>query len=64
MSMATLTFNTTEDPIVSARAISTVLNLWLAEQPRPEAAPPASVKFAYDEPGNLKSVIVTLGDEK
>ncbi|KJK09307.1 hypothetical protein [Pseudomonas tussilaginis] len=58
--MATITFDDGEDPIVCARAISTVLALWLKEQPRPEQAPPASVKFAYSDSGDLKSVTVSL----
>ncbi|MNJ57530.1 hypothetical protein D3C77_531220 [compost metagenome] len=61
--MATITFDDGEDPIVCARAISTVLALWLKEQPRPDQAPPATVKFAYSDEGDLRSVVVTLGEQ-
>lgn len=56
--MATVTFSST-DPAAEARALATTLNLWLAEQPRPEQAPPATVRFTYD--GELlHTVVVTL----
>ncbi|MFG0325038.1 hypothetical protein ACF8EF_22305 [Pseudomonas sp. zjy_15] len=61
--MATVTFDENEDPVAAARALATTLNLWLAEQPRPEQAPPATVRFAYTEDGDLKAVTVTLGDD-
>ncbi|MCO1621322.1 hypothetical protein ACN99C_11675 [Pseudomonas alloputida] len=58
--MATVTF--TDDPVAEARALATTLALWLREQDPPEAAPPASVKFAYTEAGALKSVTVVLAE--
>lgn len=61
--MAVVTFDPNEDAVAAARALATTLNLWLAEQPRPEQAPPATVNFAYAEGGDLKSVTVTLGDD-
>lgn len=62
--MAVITFSSTEDPVAEARALATTLALWLREQEPPtDAAPPATVRFAYTEDGDLKSVTVTLGDD-
>lgn len=58
--MATVIF--TDDPVAEARALATALNLWLREQPQPEAAPPATVKLVY-EGELLHTVTVTLGDD-
>lgn len=60
--MAVVSFDPNEDAVAAARALATTLNLWLAEQPRPEQAPPAMVKFAYDG-DRLHTVYVTLGDD-
>ncbi|WP_191830885.1 hypothetical protein [Pseudomonas fluorescens] len=57
--MAMLTFSST-DAVAEARALATTLNLWLREQPRPEQAPPATVKFSYGADGALETVTVTL----
>lgn len=58
MTVATITFS--ENPVAEARAIVSVLSLWLAEQPRPEQAPPAKAHCSYGDDGNLKAVVVTL----
>ncbi|CAO3303387.1 MULTISPECIES: hypothetical protein [unclassified Pseudomonas] len=61
--MATLIIDENEDPVAAARAVASALTLWLASQPRPESAPPASGHCKYDEAGNLRSLNVTLGDD-
>ncbi|MNJ31092.1 hypothetical protein D3C77_257160 [compost metagenome] len=58
--MSTLTFSSGEDPVAVARALSTVLNLWLAEQPQEDKAPPAKAAFVYTADGALGSVVLTL----
>ncbi|MNH45563.1 hypothetical protein D3C79_1080460 [compost metagenome] len=61
--MATVTFSST-DSVSEALAVKLALSLWLSEQPKPEAAPPARAHCKYDESGNLRSLNVTLGEEK
>ncbi|MDH0707034.1 hypothetical protein N5D53_10950 [Pseudomonas sp. GD03862] len=59
--MATVTFSST-DSVSEALAVKLALSLWLASQPRPESAPPASGHCKYDEAGNLRTLTVTLGE--
>lgn len=59
--MATVIFGT--DPAAEARALVTTLSLWLAEQPRPEQAPPAEARFEYNNE-LLHLVVITLDDKK
>lgn len=61
--MATVTFSST-DSVSEALAVASALRLWLSEQPKPEAAPPARAHCRYDENGDLRTLTVTLGDEK
>lgn len=58
--MAVITFSSTEDPVAVAQAAMAALSLWLASQPRPESAPPASGHCKYDEDGKLTAIVVSL----
>lgn len=58
--MATLIIDENEDPVAAARAVASALTLWLASQPRPESAPPASGHCKYDEDGKLTAIVVSL----
>jgi hypothetical protein len=59
--MATVTF--TDDPVAEARAVVAALSLWLTEQLKPESAPPARAHCKYDENGDLRTLVVTLGGD-
>lgn len=61
--MAVITFSST-DSVSEALAVKLALSLWLSEQPKPEAAPPARATCKYDENGDLRTLTVTLGGEK
>ena len=61
--MAVITFSST-DSVSEALAVASALSLWLSEQPKPEAAPPARATCKYDEAGNLRTLVVIVGDEK
>ncbi|WHH52870.1 hypothetical protein QFA96_12275 [Pseudomonas sp. Ap32] len=58
--MATVTFDENEDPVAAARAVASALTLWLASQPRPESAPPASGHCMYGGDGKLTAIVVSL----
>lgn len=62
--MAVVTFG--DDPVDEARALQSLLSLWLAEQTLPERATPAQAHCKYDEDGNLRTLTVVLdeGEEK
>ncbi len=50
------------DPLNEARALLSVLSLWILDQPRPEQAPPAKAHCSYDDDGDLRTVTVTLAE--
>jgi len=58
--MATVTFG--DDPVSEARALQSLLAMWLAEaeQTLPERATPAQAHCKYDEDGNLRTLTVVL----
>lgn len=59
--MAVVTFG--DDPVGEARALQSLLAMWLAEQKTlPERATPAQAHCKYDEDGNLRTLTIVLDE--
>jgi hypothetical protein len=61
--MATVTFNSAENPVAEAQALSEALNIWLSEQTPVQRLHPSEVKFTYGEDGYLRAIVVTEAGE-
>jgi hypothetical protein len=60
--MAKVTFD--GNPVAEARALLSVLSLWLSEQEPPLLAPPATARCTYTDDGDLRTLTVTLDEAK
>ncbi|MDM9599232.1 hypothetical protein QTN23_06990 [Pseudomonas shirazica] len=60
--MAVVTFG--DDPVSEARALQSLLAMWLAEQQTllPERATPAQAHCKYNEDGNLRTLTIVLDE--